>query len=62
MSSFFEVSHVLVRPLSAAFDQAMALETPENPVDTELALKQHEAYVDLLRSLASSVIEVRSSI
>lgn len=34
------------------------MKPPEPPVDEKLASTQHDAYVDLLRSLVTSVIEV----
>lgn len=58
MSSVFDVKYALVRPLSSEFERALSQETPETPVDLKLARSQHEAYVDLLRRLLTSVIEV----
>jgi hypothetical protein len=59
MDSIFNPSLALVRPLSSSFEKALSMEKPASPIDFALATKQHEAYVDLLRSLLSSVIEVR---
>lgn len=58
MASLFEYSHALVRPISSEFVKALSMKPPEPPVDEKLASTQHDAYVDLLRSLVTSVIEV----
>lgn len=50
--------HALVRGLAGSFADAITGEPLEEPIDLELARQQHDSYVEVLKSLVSSVTEL----
>lgn len=48
----------LVRPLPSTFAKALMQHAPAVPIDPDLAQRQHEAYVDLLRARLPEVVTV----
>lgn len=48
----------LVRGLAASFADALTMEPLKEPINLQLARQQHQAYVELLRRLVSSITEV----
>lgn len=51
-------SHALVRAVSPLLDQAELTFLDREPVDTDLARRQHDGYVELLRRLGLHVVHV----
>jgi len=51
-------THAVVRPISSQFFNALRKDEPESPINVQLAIQQHEAYVALLKQYVKNVIEV----
>jgi hypothetical protein len=54
----FDYTHAVVRGMPDSFLNALVMHPPTVPMDLERAKAQKVAYVDLLRSLVPTVVEV----
>lgn len=54
----FSYSHVLTRKVPSSLPFGLCQETPSEAVNLEVALQQHEAYNEALRSEIPNLIEI----
>lgn len=55
---YLNYQHALVRELSDSFEDSLKLHPPATPIDLNLAKKQHEKYIETLKSLIPHVVEI----